>query len=79
MKKKYKLGAKRLELIMERDYRTHMPHNRIHRILLENRLAERIQGKKKRRKCGEFEHEQEVPCRIIRNKDFNKKVGENMK
>ena len=28
-KKKYKLGARRLELVIDRDYRVHIPHNRI--------------------------------------------------
>ena len=54
-KKKYKLGARRLEPIIERDYGVHIPHNRIHRILLEMGLAEENPKKKKRRKWIRYE------------------------
>ncbi|HEC87622.1 MAG TPA: transposase [Thermoplasmatales archaeon] len=54
-KEKYKLGARRLEPIIERDYGIHIPHNRIHRILLELGLAEENPRKKKRRKWIRYE------------------------
>jgi len=54
-KKKYKLGARRLEPIIERDYGIHIPHNRIHGILLELGLAEENPRKKKRRKWIRYE------------------------
>ena len=54
-KKKYKLGARRLEPIIERDYGIHIPHNRIHRILLELGLAEENPRKKKRRRWIRYE------------------------
>jgi putative transposase len=54
-KKKYKLGARRLEPIIERDYGVHIPHNHIHRILLEMGLAEENPKKKKRRKWIRYE------------------------
>ncbi len=54
-KKKYKLGARRLEPIIERDCSIHIPHNRIHRILLELGLAEENPRKKKRRKWIRYE------------------------
>ncbi len=56
-KKKYKLGARRLEPIIERDYGMHIPHNRIHRILLELGLAEENPKKKKRRRWIRYERE----------------------
>jgi len=56
-KEKYKLGARRLEPIIERDYGIHIPHNRIHRILLELGLAEENLRKKKRRKWIRYERE----------------------
>jgi len=34
-KKKYKLGARRLEKVIEQVYSIHIPHNRIHKYLLE--------------------------------------------
>ena len=34
-----KLGARRLEKIIEFKYGKHIPHNRIHQVLLKNRLA----------------------------------------
>ncbi len=52
---KYKLGARRLDRIIERDYRMHIPHNRIHSILIEEVLAKEEQNKKKRRKWIRYE------------------------
>lgn len=46
----YKLGARRLEPIIERDHGIHIPHNKIHRCLLEEGLAKEEPNKKKRRK-----------------------------
>ncbi len=45
-KEKYKLGARRLEKIIEREYEIHIPHNRIHRILLEEELTKDELNKK---------------------------------
>ena len=41
-KQKYKLGARRLELLIDRDYGIHIPHNRIHKFLLDEGLFNRI-------------------------------------
>ncbi len=49
-KKKYKLGARRLEKIIDQVYGVHIPHNRIHRYLLEEGLAGEEPKKKRRRK-----------------------------
>jgi transposase len=38
-KKLYKLGVRRLEPIIGRDYKYHIPHNKIHKVLLEEGLA----------------------------------------
>ena len=48
--RKYKLGARRLEKIIERDHKIHIPHNRIHQCLLEEGLAKEEPKKKRRRK-----------------------------
>lgn len=45
-----KLGARRLEKIIEFKYGKHIPHNRIHNVLLKNGLAKENKNKKKRRK-----------------------------
>jgi len=49
-KAKYKLGARRLEKVIEQVYGIHIPHNRIHRFLLEEGLAKEEPRKKGRRK-----------------------------
>ncbi len=54
-KNKYKLGARRLEPIIERDHRIHIPHNKIHKCLLEEGLAKENPKKKKRRKWIRYE------------------------
>jgi len=46
-----KLGARRLEKIIEFKYGKHIPHNSIHRVLLKNELAKENKNKKKRRKA----------------------------
>ena len=56
-KARYKLGARMLEGLIERDYGIHIPHNRIHRILLEEGLAKEEKNKKKRRKWIRYERE----------------------
>ena len=56
-KKKYKLGARRLEPIIERDYKIHIPHNKIHNFLLEEGLAKENPNKKKRRKWIRYERD----------------------
>lgn len=43
-------GARRLEKIIEHKYGRHIPHNAIHRVLLENGLSNENNKKKKRRK-----------------------------
>ncbi|MGC8693629.1 MAG: hypothetical protein ACP5RY_05150 [Thermoplasmata archaeon] len=45
-----KVGARRLEKIIEYRYGKHIPHNRIHKILLQNNLARQNENKKRRRK-----------------------------
>jgi len=45
-----KVGARRLEKIIEYRYGQHIPHNRIHKILLKNNLARQNENKKRRRK-----------------------------
>ena len=47
---KYKLGARRLEKVIEQVYGIHTPHNRIHKFLLEEGLAREEPRKKRRRK-----------------------------
>ena len=47
-----KLGARRLEKIIEFKYGKHIPHNRIHQVLLKNELAKTNKNKKKRRSPG---------------------------
>jgi len=47
-----KLGAVRLEKVIETEYGIHIPHNRIHKILLKNGKAREKINKKKRRKNG---------------------------
>jgi transposase InsO family protein len=54
-KQRYKLGARWLELIIERDYGIHIPHNKIHRCLLEEGLAKPNVRKQKRRKWVRYE------------------------
>jgi len=54
-KQKYKMGARCLEPIIERDHHLHIPHNKIHRCLLEEGLAKEEPAKKKRRKWVRYE------------------------
>jgi len=46
--KEQKCGARRLEKIIEHKYGKHIPHNAIHRFLLENDLAHKDKKKKRR-------------------------------
>ncbi len=73
---KYKLGARRLERIIERDYGIHIPHNRLHRILLEEGLAKEEQNKKKRRRWIRYErkHSLEAIHMDWHERDNGKKV-----
>lgn len=48
-KEKDKLGARRLEKVIERDYGTHIPHNRIHPHLLKEGLAKEESKEKKKK------------------------------
>ena len=48
--KEQKLGARRLEKILEYKFHKHVPHNAIHKVLLEEGLAKEDKKKKKRRK-----------------------------
>jgi putative transposase len=48
--KEQNLGARRLEKVLEFKYGKHIPHNAIHRVLLEEGLANENTKKKKRRK-----------------------------
>jgi putative transposase len=52
---KYKVGATSLEHIIEKKEGKHIPHNRIHRILKEENLAEEQPNKQKRRKWVRYE------------------------
>ena len=54
-KEKYKLGARRLEPIIERDNGIHIPHNKIPRCLLKEGLAKENPNKKNRRKWIRYE------------------------
>lgn len=54
-KLRYKFGARLLEPIIERDYEVHIPHNKIHRYLLQEGLAKENPKKKKRRKWIRYE------------------------
>jgi len=49
-KMKYKLGARRLEKVIEQVYGIHIPHNRIHKFLVEAGLAKEEPKEKRRRK-----------------------------
>jgi len=56
-KQRYKLGARRLEPLIDRDHRIHIPHNRIHAFLLEKGLAQPNTQKQKRRRWVRYERE----------------------
>jgi transposase len=51
VQKEQKLGARRLERIINFKHKRHIPHNRIHDALLENGLAKRNKNKSGRRKA----------------------------
>jgi transposase InsO family protein len=51
VQKEQKLGARRLEKIIKFKHGKHIPHNRIHHVLLKNGLAKENKNKKKRRKA----------------------------
>jgi len=51
VQKEQKLGARRLEKIIKFKHGKHIPHNRIHQVLLKNGLAKENKNKKKRRKA----------------------------
>jgi len=50
-----KLGARRLGKVIEFKYGKHIPHNRIHNVLLKNGLAKENKNKKKRRKAWGYD------------------------
>ncbi len=52
---RYKFGAAMLEPIIDGFYEMHIPHNRIHKILLSEGLAKEEESKKKRRKWIRYE------------------------
>lgn len=52
---KYRLGAVRLEKLIEMDMHVRIPHNRIHEILLKLKAAKRQRAKSERRKWVRFE------------------------
>jgi transposase len=54
-KQKYKLGARRLEPLIDRDHRIHIPHNRIHGFLLKEDLAQSNAKKQRRRRWVRYE------------------------
>ena len=49
--KKQRLGARRLEKIIEFEHGIHIPHNKIHTVILEHGLANESKNKKKHRKA----------------------------
>ena len=51
VQKEQKLGARRLERIINFKHKRHIPHNRIYYVLLENGLAKRNKNKSGRRKA----------------------------
>ncbi len=51
VQKEQKLGARRLEKIIKFKHGKHIPHNRIHQVLLKNGKAKENKNKKKRRKA----------------------------
>jgi len=51
VQKEQKLGARRLERIINFKHKRYIPHNRIHDVLLENGLAKRNKNKSGRRKA----------------------------
>ena len=55
MKQRYKLGARKLKLIIDRDYDIHVPYNKIHRCLMEEGLATPNVRKQKRRRWVRYE------------------------
>jgi putative transposase len=57
VKQEYRLGARRLEPLIERDYGVHISHNRIHAFLLEKGLAQHNAQKQKRRRWVRYERE----------------------
>lgn len=56
-KAKYKLGARRLEKIIEHVYGIYISHNRIHKFLLEEGLAKEEQKKRRRKPYIRYERE----------------------
>ena len=71
VKQKYKLGARRLELLIDRDYKIHIPHNKIHKFLLEDGLAQSNTKKQKRRKWVRYEREHSMTAGHIDWHDTN--------
>ena len=71
-----KLGARRLEKIIKFKYGKHIPHNRIHQVLLKKELAKTKKNKKKRRKAW-IRYERKHSLTAIRldwhTSDINKK------
>ena len=51
VQKEQRLGARRIERILKIKHGKHIPHNRIHQVLLKNGLAKENKNKKKRRKA----------------------------
>jgi len=60
---KYKLGARRLERIIEQVYGIHIPHNRIHKFLLEEGLAKEEPRKKRRKKP--YIMKERIRCQLL--------------
>lgn len=57
---KYKIGARRMEEIIESEHSTHVPHNRIHTIMPKHRLAKPNPRKQMRRKQISFERRHSI-------------------
>lgn len=62
---RYKFGADMLEDIIDGFYEMHIPHNRIHAILLSEGLAKEEKAKKKRRKWIRYERKHSLSAEHI--------------
>jgi putative transposase len=70
-KHRYKLGARRLEPLIDREDGIHIPHNRIHRFLLEEGLAHPNERKQRRRRWVRYEREHSLSAGHIDWHDSN--------
>ena len=52
--KDQRVGARRLEKILDQDHGIHIPHNRIHKILLKNNMAKETKRKKAKKEMDKI-------------------------